>query len=104
MRDGRRRESDSITGEDHKEADRVLRVEKRATFIDTEARQQERDTSNFGDRFERADREVAVGGINLPRFDGQPQCIQSLFIVSAGFADEIDLFSERQTTHEEPDE
>jgi hypothetical protein len=92
-RDGRRRESDSITGEDHTEADRVSYVEQSATFIDTEARRLERYTSNFGNRFERADPDRAADGASLPRLDGQLQAAQGFFVVSAGFAHELALFS-----------
>ena len=49
--------------------------------------------SNFGDRFERADPDGAGDGFSLPRLDGQLQGPQGFFVVSAGFAYELALFS-----------
>jgi hypothetical protein len=93
VRYGRRRESDSITGEDHIETDRVSRVEQRVTFINTKARRLEWYTSNFGNRFERADPDRAGDGFSLPRLESQLQGTQGFFFMSTGLAHEIALFS-----------
>ena len=47
---------------------------------------------------------MVVGCSYLPRLEGQLQSPQGLFIVSTGFAHEVDLFSERHPTDEEPGE